>query len=123
MCETRHYHQLQELGDKIQADIKTVKLIAIAGPSSSGKTTFSKKLQIELMTRGIKPLMISIDNYYLPKDQAPIDEFGKPDFEDIRALDIELFNRNIMDLINYKEVDLPFFDFKDRERKVKSKGI
>ena len=121
MCETRHYHQLQELGDKIQADIKTVKLIAIAGPSSSGKTTFSKKLQIELMTRGIKPLMISIDNYYLPKDQAPIDEFGKPDFEDIRALDIELFNRNIMDLINYKEVDLPFFDFKDRERKVKSK--
>ncbi len=121
MCETRHNHQLKELGDKIIEDIDTIKLIAIAGPSSSGKTTFSKRLEIELLTRGIKPLMISIDNYYLPAEKAPLDEFGKPDFEHIKALDLELFNQNMIDLINRKEVDLPFFDFELRERKIRKK--
>ncbi len=117
MCETKHNNQLCELGDIISKDIESIRLIAIAGPSSSGKTTFSRRLEIELMTRGIKPLMISIDNYYLTADQAPIDEFGEPDLEHVNALDLDLFNENITDLINGVAVKLPIFDFKDKIRR------
>ena len=116
MCETKHNNQLCELGDIISKDIDNIRLIAIAGPSSSGKTTFSRRLEIELLTRGIKPKMISIDNYYLPVEKAPIDEFGLPDLEHVNALDLELFNRNITDLINGEPVALPFFDFKSHRR-------
>lgn len=116
MCETKHNNQLCELGDIISRDVDNIRLIAIAGPSSSGKTTFSRRLEIELLTRGIKPLMISIDNYYLPVEKAPIDEFGMPDLEHVNALDLDMFNRNITDLINGEPVALPFFDFKTRKR-------
>ncbi|MDD3122257.1 MAG: hypothetical protein PHC62_01945 [Candidatus Izemoplasmatales bacterium] len=117
MCETKHNNQLCELGDIISRDIDDIRLIAIAGPSSSGKTTFSRRLEIELLTRGIRPLMISIDNYYLTVDKAPIDEFGEPDLEHVQALDLVLFNQNITDLINGLPVSLPVFDFKNKQRK------
>lgn len=116
MCETRHNNQLCELGDLVAKDIQTIRLIAIAGPSSSGKTTFSRRLEIELLTRGIKPLMISIDNYYFSADKVPIDEFGQPDFEHVEALDLDLFRRNIADLINGFPVALPTYSFKDQRR-------
>lgn len=116
MCETKHNNQLCELGEIISKDIQNLRLIAIAGPSSSGKTTFSRRLEIELLTRGIKPLMISIDNYYLSVDKVPKDEFGEPDLEHVEALDLDLFNHNITDLINGAKVALPIFDFKKKER-------
>ncbi len=116
MCETKHNNQLCELGEIISRDIDNIRLIAIAGPSSSGKTTFSRRLEIELLTRGIKPLMISIDNYYLPVEKAPLDEFGQPDLEHVKALDLDLFNRNITDLINGDSVSLPYFDFRKHMR-------
>lgn len=111
MCEHTHNAQFAELGDLIEQEIDSVRLICIAGPSSSGKTTFANRLRIELLSRGLKPVRISIDDYYLPKDQVPKDENGEPDLEDIRALDIELFNKNIADLIEGLEVQLPKFDF------------
>ncbi|MBN2504255.1 MAG: nucleoside kinase [Bacilli bacterium] len=120
MCETKHNNQLCELGEIISRDIDNIRLIAIAGPSSSGKTTFSRRLEIELLTRGIKPLMVSIDNYYLPVESAPIDEFGEPDLEHVNALDLELFNQNITDLINGLPVQLPTFDFRSRKRVFKN---
>ncbi len=116
MCETKHNNQLCELGNLIARDIDNIKLIAIAGPSSSGKTTFARRLEIELLTRGIKPLPISIDNYYLPPEQAPIDEFGQPDFEHVNALDLKLFNQNIADLVAGKPTSLPVFDFMNHRR-------
>lgn len=116
MCETRHNNQLCELGELIAKDIQAIRLIAIAGPSSSGKTTFSKRLEIELLTRGIKPLMISIDNYYFSAAHVPIDEFGQPDFEHVEALDLELFQNNIADLINGFPVRLPTYSFKEQKR-------
>ena len=116
MCETKHNNQLCELGEIISRDIDNIRLIAIAGPSSSGKTTFSRRLEIELLTRGVKPMMISIDNYYLPVEKAPIDEFGEHDLEHVLALDLDLFNKNITALINGENVCLPIFDFKKRER-------
>lgn len=112
LCEARHNRMLSDLGAMIEKDISDIRLICIAGPSSSGKTTFANRLRIELLSRGIKPIRISIDDYYLPKSEVPLDEDGKPDLESIEALDIELFNKNMLDLINGQEVQLPKFDFK-----------
>ena len=111
LCEARHNRMLAELGARIVSD-SNIRLICIAGPSSSGKTTFANRLRVELLSRGLKPIRISLDDYYLPKSQAPLDEDGKPDLESIEALDIELFNQNMLDLINGEEVQLPCFDFK-----------
>lgn len=116
MCESKHNNMLSDLGQKIKNDVNNIRLIAIAGPSSSGKTTFSNRLRIELMVRGIRPIKISIDDYYMPRAFAPLDEFGNPDLEHIEALDIELFNRDILSLIKGEEITLPRFDFKSGTR-------
>ena len=116
LCEARHNRMLTTLGDMVESDISNIRLICIAGPSSSGKTTFANRLRIELLSRGIKPIRISIDDYYLPKSLAPVDEDGKPDLESIEALDIELFNKDMLDLISGKTVQLPKFDFKIGKR-------
>ena len=110
--EQRHNRQLCELGQLIENNKNDIRLICIAGPSSSGKTTFANRLRIELLSRGIDPIRISMDDYYLPRDQAPKDENGDPDLEAVDALDVQLFNQNMADLISGEEVDLPKFDFK-----------
>ena len=110
-CETKHNNMLSDLGEMIASDIENIRLIAIAGPSSSGKTTFSNRLRIELMSRGITPVSISMDNYYLDRDSIKPDKDGKIDLEDINTLDIELFNQHLLALINGEEVDMPYFDF------------
>ena len=114
--EQRHNRQLCELGELIEGDIDNIRLICIAGPSSSGKTTFANRLRIELLSRGIDPIRISMDDYYLPRDLAPKDENGDPDLESVEALDIDLFNQNMADLIAGEEVELPKFDFKEGHR-------
>ncbi len=116
-CEDRHDEQLEELS-KMISEKKDIRLIAIAGPSSSGKTTFSRRLEIALKSKGLKPLMISIDNYYLPVEKAPLDEFGQPDLEHLHSLDLDLFNQNILDLISGKSVTLPYYDFKLKQRRM-----
>jgi len=116
ICEARHYQQLSELGSEIIEESDSLRLICIAGPSSSGKTTFANRLRIELMSRGLRPIRLSIDDYYLPRALAPVDEDGKPDLESIYALDIELFNQNMLDLINGEKVQLPKFDFNTGKR-------
>ena len=117
MCETKHNDMLAELGLKIKENINDIRVIAIAGPSSSGKTTFTNRLRIELLTRGINPVMISMDDYYVNRVDTPLDENGKPDYESIYALDIDLFNQQLVSLIQGEEVQLPYFDFKDGIRK------
>ena len=112
LCEQRHNRQLCELGQMIEDGKEDIRLICIAGPSSSGKTTFANRLRIELLSRGIEPIRISMDDYYLSKDKVPVDEDGKPDLESVDALDIALFNENMADLISGLEVQLPKFDFK-----------
>ena len=116
MCETRHNNSLCELGNIIKQNINELRLICVAGPSSSGKTTFTNRLRVELLTRGIEPFLISIDDFYLPKSEAPKDEFGNPDLEHIKALDIELFNNQLASLIKGEEVSLPEFNFKVGKR-------
>ncbi|MCF0107620.1 MAG: hypothetical protein HUJ59_01210 [Bacilli bacterium] len=112
LCEQKHNRQLTELGQMIEDDRDSIRLICVAGPSSSGKTTFANRLRIELLSRGIEPIRISMDDYYLSKDKVPKDENGEPDLESVDALDVDLFNKNISDLIAGDTVDLPKFDFK-----------
>ncbi len=116
MCETRHNHDIEEIGRRIESNIDEIRLISIAGPSSSGKTTFSKKLEIELLSRNIHPMRISLDNYYLPREMCPLDEEGKPDFEHVDALNIQLFNENMMDFLSGKEVRLPIYNFAEKRQ-------
>ena len=116
VCETKHNNMLAELGKKIKDDIENIRLICIAGPSSSGKTTFSHRLRIELLSKGIKPVKISMDDYYLNRDLAPKNEDGTPDLEHVNALDLELFNEQLLALIEGEEVILPIFNFKTGKR-------
>lgn len=116
MCETKHNNMLAELGSLIKNDIDNIRLICIAGPSSSGKTTFSNRLRIELMSKGIKPIKISMDDYYLDRDKAPKDENGNFDLEHVNALDLELLNEHLLALIQGEEIDMPIFDFKSGKR-------
>ena len=116
LCEQKHNRQLCDLGQMIEDERESIRLICIAGPSSSGKTTFANRLRIELLSRGIKPIRISMDDYYLDRGQTPLDEEGKPDFESADALDIKLFNDNLADLIAGLEVNLPKYDFKQGKR-------
>ena len=88
-----------------------VPLVLLAGPSSSGKTTFSKRLSIQLMTNGLKPYPISLDNYFVDREDTPLDENGNYDYESLYALDLELFNRQLQALLRGEEVELPRFNF------------
>ncbi len=98
-----------------------VKFVMIAGPSSSGKTTFSHRLSIQLRTYGLKPHPIGLDNYYLNHDKTPLDDQGNPDYECLEALDVEQFNKDMSDLLAGKEVQLPTFNFKTGKREYSGK--
>lgn len=98
------------IADKICSN-KDVQLVFIAGPSSSGKTTFTKRLAIQLMANGKKPVQISMDNYFVDREVTPLDENGERDFESIYAIDIELFNNQLTQLIKGENIDMPTYDF------------
>jgi uridine kinase len=109
--------KIAEIADRINAMRDQVRVVLIAGPSSSGKTTFSKKLMIQLRVVGRNPVTISLDDYYKPNDRTPRDEEGKPDFESLGALDVELLNDTLVRLLQAEEVETPVFDFHAGARK------
>ncbi len=98
-----------------------VKFVMIAGPSSSGKTSFSHRLSIQLRTYGLKPHPIGLDNYYLNHDKTPLDDEGKPDYECLEALDVEQFNTDMSSLLRGESVELPSFNFKTGKREYRGK--
>lgn len=108
--EALHEKKIANIADEI-ARRKNVKMVLIAGPSSSGKTTFAKRLGIQLRVNGLKPFTISVDNYFVERENTPKDENGNYNFESIDAIDLELFNKNLQGLIRGEEVELPTFDF------------
>ena len=112
ICEARHNRQLAEIGSEIEKNIENIKLICVAGPSSSGKTTFANRLRIELLSRGIKTVRISIDDYYKLRKDIPLGQDGTPDLESIYALNIEQFNIDMLNLIQGNEVTIPHYNFK-----------
>ncbi len=96
-----------------------VRLVLISGPSSSGKTTFSKRLSVQLMTNGIRPHSVSLDNYFVERELTPRDENGEYDYESLYALDLELFNKHLSYLLQGEEVELPRFNFATGSREYK----
>ncbi len=116
LAEAHYDGQLAKIADTIYNDRKDIKVVLIAGPSSSGKTTTSKKLDIYLRSKGFNTHPISLDDYYIDLDKRPLDEEGKPDLESIRALDTDLFNKNLSQLLEGKKVSLPTYNFMTRKR-------
>ena len=98
---------------------KNVKLIMIAGPSSSGKTTFSHRLSVQLAAHGLKPHPIAVDNYFVNREDTPLDENGQYNFECLEAIDVELFNRDMNALLKGERVEIPRFNFKTGKREYK----
>lgn len=116
--EALQERRIGEIAKEI-AERQGVKFVMIAGPSSSGKTTFSHRLSIQLRTLGLVPHPIALDNYFVNRDRTPIDENGDYDFECLEAIDVEQFNHDMSDLLAGKEVELPSFDFKKGMREYK----
>ncbi len=110
MQEAMQEGQLARIASRIASSPK-IRFIMIAGPSSSGKTSFSHRLSIQLSALGFSPHPIALDDYFLDRDNTPLDENGEKDFECLEALDVELFNRDMLMLLEGKEVQLPFYNF------------
>ncbi len=122
ISEALHEKKIAEIADKI-LDKKNIKLVLIAGPSSSGKTTFAQRLCIQLRVNGMKPHVISIDDYFVNRELTPIDERGEYDFEALEAIDINLFNKHMNQLIQGEEVEIPQFNFITGERQYRGNKI
>ena len=116
VAEALHEKKIGQIADEISRR-KTVRIVTIAGPSSSGKTTFSKRLCIQLTVNGLRPVALSLDNYFKNRDQTPRDEDGNFDFEDIHALDLDLINEHLEALLEGREVQIPRFDFSTGSRR------
>jgi len=113
-------HQAREMGDiarQIYEKHENLKMVLIAGPSSSGKTTSAKRLEVELMVSGLKPIAISLDDYYRGTKDTPKDEKGEPDYECLEALDVPFLNEQLQALYKGEEVTLPVYEFKTGSRK------
>lgn len=128
-CTANELIQVQEaLQEKKIAEIAQtilnrpdIKFVMIAGPSSSGKTTFSHRLSIQLRANGLKPHPIAVDDYFINREEVKKDEFGKYDFESLEAIDIELFNKDMSALLSGEKIELPFYNFKTGKREYRGR--
>jgi len=111
IAEALHEKKIAEIADRISKDIHEKRIILIAGPTSSGKTTFAQRLMVQLKVNGIKPVAISLDDYFVNREDTPIDEFGEYDFESLYAIDLTLFNEHLQLLLKGEEVEIPTFNF------------
>lgn len=123
MAETMQMQNIFEIGQQIIQDIENIRVLLIAGPSSSGKTTFSHKLSIFFKINGIEPVTLATDDYFVGRDQTPVDENGNYDFESIRCVDLERLDQDIESLIQGKVTETPIFDFIKGERKKETRRM
>jgi len=123
IAESLMNKRVAEIADQVAARRDSVRVVLIAGPSSSGKTTTSKKLSIQLRVLGFEPMVIGLDDYFVDRTRTPRDENGDLDFECLEALDVEYLNEQLLELFAGKEVELPAFDFKTGERRPSGKRI
>ena len=119
IAEAFHEKRIAQLADQVCSRRDKVKWLCIAGPSSSGKTTFSKRLEVQLRVNGLRPVLLSCDDYFVERTQTPKDEYGQPDFEHIETIDLELFNEHLRLLDSGKQVELPKFNFSNGTREYK----
>ncbi len=115
LSEALHEKKIAEIADRIATEKR--RIILIAGPSSSGKTTFAHRLCVQLRVNGLKPLYMGTDDYFIERCDTPLGEDGKPNYENLDALDIDLFNDNMNRLLAGEKVDLPEFDFLEGKKK------
>ncbi len=123
VSEALHEKKVASIADMISQRTDKVKFVLISGPSSSGKTTFSKRLSIQLMVSGLKPVALSLDNYFVNREDTPLDENGEWDFEHLHALDLDLFNQHLKQLLAGEEIEIPFFNFEDGKRYFKGEKL
>lgn len=116
VSEALHEQQIVDIAGRIASQQPPIRLVLVAGPSSSGKTTFSKRLAVQLLVRGLRPVPLEMDQFFVVRALTPTDENEDYDFEHLHALDLELFSRTLMDLVDGKEVRLPHYDFRTGER-------
>ena len=122
LAEALHEKKIAKIADNI-AKNKNIKMVLIAGPSSSGKTTFAQRLGIQLKLNRIKPVTISVDNYFVERKDTPRDENGDYDFECLEAIDLKLFNEHLTRLLNGEEVEMPEFDFYEGTKRYNGKKL
>ena len=103
--------RIAQIADHIAANQENIRIILIAGPSSSGKTSFAQRLRIQLRVNGLRPVMISLDDYFLNREDTPLNEKGEYDYESLDALDTKLFNENMLNLLAGREVQIPRYNF------------
>ncbi len=123
LSEALHEKKVAQIADQIASREHRPKFILISGPSSSGKTTFSMRLRIQLMVNGIQPVVISMDNYFVNREDTPKDANGDWDFEHLHALDLELFRSQLADLLAGKQVKLPTFNFETGKREFRGNTL
>lgn len=112
VSEALHEQRVAQIATWVAQGKGDIRLILIAGPSSSGKTTFSKRLAVQLLANGLRPFALAMDEYFVDRDKTPKDERGEFDFESLYALDLERFNKDLLALMDGREVTLPHYDFK-----------
>lgn len=124
VSEAMQEKQVAKIAEKIADGYKEgIRIVLISGPSSSGKTTFCKRLQVQLTTNLLHPVGISLDDYFLNREDTPKDEHGEYDFESLYALDLPYFNKDLKKLLSGEEIDLPTFNFETGQRVFKGKKL
>lgn len=123
LSETHFESQLSMIAEQIYQRRNNIKFVLLAGPSSSGKTTTAKKLEIYLQSKGLKTHTISVDDYFVNKEDTPVDEFGEYDFESIKAIDLNLFNRHLAKLLDGEKVQIPDYNFVTGKREYNKKYL
>ncbi len=111
VAEALHEQRVARIAEEIAARQGRVRLVLLAGPSSSGKTTLSKRLSIQLLANGLRPFALELDNYFVDREKTPRDELGEYDFESLAALDVALFNEHLLRLLDGQTVTLPYYNF------------
>ena len=123
VAETLHNKKIAHIADQILERRGNVKIVLIAGPSSSGKTTFTKKLAVQLRVVGFNPVVINMDNYFVPRHLNPVDENGNLDFEVLEAIDVPLLNEHLLTLFDGRIAEIPEFNFKTGNRENEGKQL
>ena len=123
VSEALHEKKVASIADMISQRSEKVRFVLVSGPTSSGKTTFSKRLSIQLIVSGLKPVVLSLDNYFVNREDTPLDENGDWDFEHLHSLDLALFNQHLKQLLNGEEIEIPFFNFEDGKRYYKGEKL
>ncbi|HBG15642.1 MAG TPA: AAA family ATPase, partial [Firmicutes bacterium] len=116
LAEALQEKKIAQIADEITKERERIRVVMIAGPSSSGKTTFAQRLSIQLRVNGVKPISLSLDDYFVSREFTPLNEKGEPDFEALEAIDLKLFNEQLADLIMGEKVEIPRFNFMQGKR-------